>query len=770
MGKGKSQTIGYHYLFDILFGLGRGPLDEVCQIKVGDKPAWIGSVTESGSDSINAPDLFGGEKKEGGIQGPFRVFMGEADQVLPGAGPTASLGKPTNSITLPDVKASIGGLVSEFRGVATFWFSGLVCSMNPYPKEWKFRVRRALKGWMNDDCWYPAKARVILNGTIYAMNGAHIIYECLTNKSWGRGLPTSFVDGGNNSTFVGAANTLCSELFGLCFLWQRKEDVDAFINVVLDHIGGMLYLDRETGKMCLRLIRGDYSLDDLPIFTPSSGLLDITEDDSSSQDTAFNEVIAIGHDPVTDNDIQVRVHNLAARQSQGASNADDKNYPGIPTKTLLLRAAQRDLRAHASGLKKFTVILDRRAYKLTPGMCFRIQDPRRGIADMVLRASIIIESEVKDGRITVKAMQDVYGMPDTSFVTPVDGSWEPPDTTALPAPDSRLIEAGYRDAIKAVGEDNVASLDETDAFVGMLAKAPNNTSLEYELLTKVSILPDYVNVMTGNFTGSATLVDDITELQTTFEVEDAYGISEDNIGEAVMIDDEEMLLVDFDLITNIATVTRGNADTIPQVHLAGAILWTLDDDLAVDPTEYVVGETIDAKVLTRTSSDLLDEGDAPVESVELIGRIARPYPPGNVEVDGTSIFEIDPFAYYDEPTFTWAHRDRVTQQDTMIPHGAASIGPEVGVTYNIRIYDYLDPLVAIRTEAAIAGDEWQYDDTMQTADGAPYLVYVELESERDSLVSWQKYRFLVALTPDLMVTEDGELMLTEDGELMLTEG
>src|SRR5690349_14991246 len=159
-GKG-SQTIGFHYLFDILFGLSRGPLNEVVTIQVADKTAWEGPGG-CGDDvhAIQKPELFGGEKKEGGIQGPFRIFFGRHDQVLPGAGSAdcGNSGPMDGSRTLPDVKATIGGLVSEFRGSTMLWYSGLISSMNPYPKPWSFRLRRYSPGWYDDVCWYPAKS------------------------------------------------------------------------------------------------------------------------------------------------------------------------------------------------------------------------------------------------------------------------------------------------------------------------------------------------------------------------------------------------------------------------------------------------------------------------------------------------------------------------------------------------------------------------------------------------------------------------------------
>ena len=74
-GKSGSQTIGFRYYFSILVGLGRGPLDEIVEMKAADKTAWQGPARNAdGAEvvAVNAENLFGGEEKEGGILGGDR--------------------------------------------------------------------------------------------------------------------------------------------------------------------------------------------------------------------------------------------------------------------------------------------------------------------------------------------------------------------------------------------------------------------------------------------------------------------------------------------------------------------------------------------------------------------------------------------------------------------------------------------------------------------------------------------------------------------------
>lgn len=723
----KKQTVGYRYFMSMLSGLCRGPIDELCEITAGDESAWTGNAADDSLQSINKPNLFGGDKKEGGIQGPFRVYMGHPTQVLKNA-----------EGGLPSVKAAIGGRVSEMRGVVTVWYDGMISAMNPYIKEWKFRVRRSNKGWFGGVPWYPEKARIgLADGTIRAMNGTHIIYECCTNPEWGRGLPAARL---NENSFIYAANRLCSENFGLCIAWYRKEDIDIFIQKVCDLIGAVLYTDRETGLITIKLIRSDYVSADLPLFTPETGLLDVREDDTGSSDNAFNEIIGTGRDPITNQDFQIRAQNLAAFQSQQSVSSLDQDYRGIPTKELLARVVLRDLQANAVGLKKFTVVLDRRAWRIAPGMPFRISDPKRGIQNIVVRAGEIDDGNMIDGRITIKTIQDVFGLPDTTYIAPADNTWTPPSKVALPAEEERLIEASYRDLYLKRGAAEAEATPDDEGYVGTLALPPGPTSYQYDLATRADGEANYEDRGTGSFTGFARLGADITAIQTVLPVSEFKSFDQANVGQALLIGDE---IVRLEQVTaDTITVARGAADTVPASHVLGTRGWTVDDDLASDDRSYSSGETAYAKVLTLTASDKLALDDATELSIIVSGRQGRPYPPANVRVDGTSIYQVRGEA--PEPVITWDSRNRLTQGDHLVGYFEASIAPESGTTYTLRVINPEDDSL-IRETTGLLDLTWTYDAAMQETDNPPRTVRIELESERDGMASWQLNSFLVRL-------------------------
>jgi hypothetical protein len=741
--KGADQTIGFDYIMTLLLGDCRGPVDEFLAIEVDDKIAWQGGVSDDSPTAVNNPDLFGGHDGQGGIQGAFRLLQGAPDQILPGAVDViVGYSGPVPTVTIPDIKASIGGRVSEFRGFVSILWRGLVASFNPYPKEWHLYRRRTTAGWYNDDCWYPAKATIwVGDGTIGAMNPAHIIYQVLTDPEWGASRSTSEID---ENSFILAANTLCSEGFGLCLNWARQEDVDTFLQSIIDHIAGALYTDRTTGKIVLKLIRDDYDPSTVPLYDYDSGLLEIEEDDSASSDEMINEIIVKGKDQSLEGrgeDFEVRVHNNAARQSQGAI-ADTLELPGLPTRDLATRRGQMELKIHAPGLKRFKLKFDRRAWAITPAGVIRISAPSHNIANMVLRLGDEIDyGNTTDGTITASAIEDVFGLPSVSFQASGGSTWTPPDQSPQIARVRKLIEGGYRDTLRQLGRTDMAQLTSTAAYIGQMAKAPGS-AYQYDLLSKTTSESSFVDRATSAFTEGLSLTNSITPLATGIVVDDLGNVDSSFIGEAFMCENEVMELTALNTSTKTLTVTRGCVDTIPATHAAGTIIWALDDDLTSDGREYASGEVVQTKVLTRTSSGLLSEAITPTDSVTLVARQYKPYPPGNVKIDSTSIFSLT--GVHIVPVLTWAHRDRLTEDDQLVGHTAASIGPEAGTTYTVQVKS-ADGTTTLRTVTGLTGTTWTYTDALQLADGFPQSVLIQLWSVRGGVASWQTYSFAVNL-------------------------
>jgi len=722
-GSSDPVKVGYRYFFGMHMLISRGEIDELVEIKVGGKRAWRGSVTENATIQINAPELFGGDDGEGGIKGRLDVMMG---------GPT----QPVNSA----LEEMLGGLVPAFRGMFTLFYDGLVTSMNPYPKAWSSRVRRAVKGW-DGPVWYPEKAVITLTDpetgdTIKAMNPAHILYELETNRDWGRGKPAARLD---DASFRAAADHLHGEGLGLCLRWVRSDSIDSFAGSVLNHIAGNLFTSRSTGLRKLTLVRSDYDVEDLPHFTPENGLIDIQEDDNSASADAANEIVVTWRNPVDNSKRQARERNLAAiRAAGGRVISVPSEYLGLPTYELAARIAKRDLRAKVSA-KRWKLVLDRRGRNIEPGGAFRFSAPSRGLYNIVVRAGRVDEGSLGDGRITITAVLDVFGMPATTFSAPPPSGWVPPVTAPQAVTLRKLTEVTWRELVQVIDQANLELLDPSVGYLGILAARPNGLSLGYHIQTRIGAA-EFVTRGGGDFCPSAVLTGPIAkgEAPVTIGLTDASNLDLVRIGSAAMVDDEILRVDALDLVAMTATLARGCVDTVPAAHGSGARIWFFEKYAGRDAQQYSAGTTVQAKLLTNTSSGLLDPLLASVDNLQLVGRAARPYPPAQLRING----EISPEELSGLLEVAWVHRDRVLQADQLISADMGSVGPEPGTTYTIRAIAIPDG-VLLEEVTAVGGSSGQIRPST-LYEGA---VRIEVQSERDGLFSLQSAGIVALYSP-----------------------
>lgn len=500
MGGGKKKkTIGYKYYFSMHMGICRGAIDELVEITVGDRIAWTGSAEYNTSHVeilIDQPNLFGGLKREGGIQGPLQIYFGSQTQPAPEYLSYIHDYGPSGAPNWPGVCHTFFGGEDWYDagplfGTLDAYFSGYVCANNPYPKPWAFRVRRVLQGW-DGSVFRPDLAVIWLTGastaghntSIKAMNPAHIIWEALTNRIWGRGLATSMLD---EASFVSAAITLYNEGFGLCIRWSKEDEIQSFVQGILDHIAGSLFVKRSTGLLTLRLMRGGYDPNAIPLYDTANGLLEIVEMSAVGASSTTNEVIVKYLDTVNNMQGSVRVSNIASlQQSGGAFNTMTTEYPGIPTPELAYRAAQRDLRAMSDGLRRFTLKMDRRVWDLEPGGLIRIQDVSRGIPPTVLRVGKVEDGTLTNGVMTVSAAQDTFSMPSTSFISPQPPVWEPPVTIPCSGRQT-VVEMPYFLLAGTLGASELASLTEDSAFIGTLVERGSGINVGYDIAVRTGL-------------------------------------------------------------------------------------------------------------------------------------------------------------------------------------------------------------------------------------------------------------------------------------------
>lgn len=831
MGSSKKVTVGYRYYIGLHFGLCHGPVDAVQKVVVGEREAWVGEQTASGSVAINAPKLFGGDKREGGVVGQLDVLMGESTQV-------------ENSY----LQSKLGAAIPAFRGIlSAVWRGGQVTANNPYLKPWAFRVKRILQGWDGGSAWYPEKAEVngvtgeiigtwqyetipyhsnpgyeqltppgnwqgsttlplgfdssiwpwptpggwstpslsicwvkqtitgnftrlhismrcdngcllFANGTFVGasnrnnvdiagndgnsydfvishsgvteilvkayseslagaqggnfldvvitplsgdMNPAHMIYQCLTDTQWGMGYPTTAID---SASFTAAANALFAENFGLSMLWNQQETIDQFISIILDHIGGILYVRPDTSTFALRLIRSDYDRNTLPLYGPTT-LVAAESYQRQAWGETVNEITVVYTDGATGKDMPATVQDLANISVQGGVVAQTRNYPGIRNASLAQRVALRDLQAGSTPLASIKLTATRAAWQVFPGDVFRLSWPEYQVDDVVYRALNVNRGTLTDGQIIIDAVEDVFGLPDNTYLVEQPGGWVDPSQPPSAAPYRKLLEAPYWDLARNLTAADLDYVDPLSGYIQTLAVRPSGDAINYEIYTKVSSAA-YEAAGNGDFCPSATVVGALTKTTTAITLANGIDLDLVETGGYAIIDNEYVLVSAIDAGAGTATISRGLLDTVPTEHSAGARIWFADGDQGFSTTEYADGETVDVKLLPATGQGTLDISLAPVDSLTFDQRQYRPYAPGKLLLNSMAYPAwIDGDA--SQFSIGWAHRDRLAQTAYLVEQSESSIGPEAGTTYTLRIYGESDTLG--REVSGLSGTSYTYD-------------------------------------------------------------
>lgn len=820
-GGSKTQTVGYWYKYLQAFALSLGQLDAVLEFRAGGRTAWRGIVTQTSRIYVNALNLWGGKKKEGGLQGYMDLQLGDADQ------------QPNDYLA-----AKLGSDQPSYRGKAlAVWRGGPWGAMNPYPKRAEFKVRRILKGWDNDAAWYPEKAEIqLLDGSItllgsgweyvvetfsepntvwsnftpptsgwlqggelpfttygsgakywtpersniwlrrkvhvkssgitmklaadngcvvwidginvgssnptnapighnennpvsyefgvegivvdvlvkafaeysasdeggnvvtlsfdgaplVAMNPAHVLYDSLTAKDM-QGEPTALV---NDASFRAAADTLYQEGLGVCTTYDFDEDIEDFQQRILDVIGGAMTQSREDGQYYLDLIRPTDDPESLPIIE-SDDIESLTLEPSAITEQV-NELVVEWYD--VENNVK---KSTPPMQSRGAVHAAGQvisetiKYPEIPVESLALRVQARDLAGRSTPLTKATLTTNRHndIWRLRKGQKVRLQAPEDGVADMIVVLGDIDYGNVKDGRIKMKVVEDVYSMPETTFVTP-QPSLTPPIYSAPVAPVAqRLIEAPYIEVVANLSAADLAVFPDDSGVIMAMAAQPSS-GLDFTLYTAPAGT-DLAETGVGDWCPSALIVEAAGYMDTAFTISGASGLELIEVGSWALWDDEIVRVdaIDEDALT--VTLGRGCADTVPWQHAAGSRIWFCGDWGATDGAQYVDGDIINAKLLTRTSIDELALDMAAMQTIEMDQRWNRPYPPAGLLINGQayptalSVTLDDPAAI----SVDWAWRDRLMQSDQLIDTEFESVGPEAGTTCTIQLRNALDDML-----------------------------------------------------------------------------
>jgi len=718
-GGDSCSTIGYRY-YAGLHLIFCHAIDKLIQIGVGEKTAWEGEVTANQTLQINQPQLFGGDDREGGIVGPVDVCFGAADQ-------------QRNSY----LQSILGTNIPAFRGLF-----GLIANrcqlsaLNPYIKEWSILAQRTSTGWQE------ALAEIIAPDGYADMNPAHIIREALTNTTWGGlGYPEADLD---DDSFYDAAYILGQgddpnqEELGLSFMWAKNTTIEDFIGAMLQHIDGVLYFSHVTGLLTLKLVRNDYTKAMLPVLNVSN-VGELVEYSSPSATEAVNQLTVVWVD--RDNTARSStVQDIAGiSRANGQIIASTMEFPGITNEVLALKIAARELQQLCVPIASCTLLVNRKNWSLEPGDCFVFDWDPIGITGMVMRVSSVEIGLHTDGQLRIKASRDVYGLGPIAIAEPAESLWTSPLTEPANAILRNHQEINWWQFVMAYGDSAsvLSELSDDSTAVISFCGRPSSDAINYEMWDRNSGATSYIKRDTDSFPfigTTSTALDQ--EVSTTIQLqESSIDTNLVRVGMYAALGDELVAVTAIDTANVTVTVNRGVLDTIPVAHSVGETIWFHDGFFGLDQTQRVEDEVVEIKLLPSTSLGRLDIDDATMDTITLEGRMMRPYPPGNVQVNGSRWPET--IGASAELALTWAHRDRTVQ--------TVSIGPETSVTYTLRIYGESNTL--IRTETGLAGTGYTYASADEISDsGLGRLntsLRFELEAVRGTLTSLQMWNLSV---------------------------
>jgi hypothetical protein len=724
MGGGKGNqcyTVGYRY-FAGLHLVFCHALDHLKKIIVGDEIAWEGDITASQTIFINQPQLFGGDDKEGGIVGNVDICFGGASQ-------------PKNSY----LQSILGSSIPAYRGLFGLVINHCQLSaLNPYIKEWSILGTRTATGWRED------LANITASDGFIDMNPVHIIRETLTNTSWG-GLayPTADLD---DDSFADAAYILAQgtdsrqEALGLSLLWSEDSSVEDFIGLVCNHIDGILFFSHVTGLLTLRLIRNDYTLAMLPILNESN-VIELVDFITPTCLETINQVTVNWVD--RDNNARsTTVQDIAGISRAGRVIPLNMEFVGVAVEDLAQKVASRELQQVCVPISSGKIKINRKNWSLGPGDCFKFTWGPIGISEMVMRVVEIEVGELADNTILVTFARDVYGVGMVSLVQPPENLWTNPLHPPSHALNRKLEEITWWQFVMAFGESEavLAEIDNNSTLVTCFCNRPSSDALNYQMLDRNVGATDFVIKDVESFPFVATLslavsseVSSILQLQTSY-----LDTSLVSVGMYAQLGDELVAITAIDTVSKTLTVDRGILDTVPVEHTVGEVLWVHQSMYGLDETERAVTEAVEVKMLPSTSLGRLDISLAPIDTITCVGRMMRPYPPGNLT-----------FCDYRWPTsiqqgrelkINWAHRDRRTQTVTLNRQDEGDIGPEAGVTYNLNIYGDSDVLRKSLTGLTVTNYTYLITDEL-TDKGSPVgnFSYLKLALSMDGTVGTNSF-------------------------------
>ena len=382
--------------------------------------------------------------------------------------------------------------------------------------------------------------------------------------------------------------------------------------------------------------------------------------------------------------------------------------------------------------------MNRKAWSYRVGGVFKITWVPLGIVGEVFRIIRIGYGEVAAGKISIDAVEDIFGLNFTVYDPPPPSGWVNPIGAPTAPAFQRLEEAPLQLApsagiyamtlvARAEGTDHQYLVDQNVA--GTDTKTNENTGF-----SPVGMLQGLYPALTSaldatGFTLQANGID-LGNLTNT----DAGGL---DLGTNLALIDEEFVswetaTLNSDGTISIAGVLRGVLDTLPADHASGAVVLFVTDGVGLtQPAPYAADQTVQAKILPENSVGTFPLSSASYISVVTRSRFLRPYPPGNLR-EQSAAYAFRYATTIGDMIISWSSRNRLTQSGA-IHQDHGDITGEAGQVFKVVV---IIASVTIRTVNP-ATSPFTYSGAARMSDGGLGPVTLEIYSNANGLDSFQ---------------------------------
>jgi hypothetical protein len=590
----------------------------------------------------------------------------------------------TGSIAFaPGDQWTIGTLTARqspnYRGICYAVLVNFYLGISSSPRPMAFIVRRC------PDPLAMGSAIANLNGDA---NGAFAIYDILTNDRYGLGILPARIDA---TSFSYAATILATEGLGISMLFDSQQTADQLIGEILRHLDGVVYIDMATGLWTLKLARADYDPTTLPVIDVDD--IEKIQFSRPSWLETSNQVTLSYIDRGQDFNVRtVKAEDNGNIAVTAEVRTEDLTFNGLSNGSSAALVAARCLKGFTYPIAKVTLTVNRAAWSYRMGGVFALTWVPLGIVGEVFRIANIGYGEVAAGKITIDAVEDIFGLNYTVYDPPPPSGWINPLGAPSAPPFRRLEEVPLELApTTAIYAMTLAAHAEADR--DYLVYQPVSGS-DTETNDVTSFTP--VGMLLGIYPAGTVALDptgfvlqgngiDLNVLENT----DAGGVV---LGTNLALIDEELVSWETSTLNSngtisIAGVLRGVMDTVPADHASGALVYFVTEGAGLtQQSPYGSDQTVQAKLLPENSVGTFPLSSASYVSVTTRSRVLRPYPPGNVCEQG------EPYgtrykATLGSVTISWSSRNRLTQAAAalMIRQDQSDIAGEAGQTFKVLV-------------------------------------------------------------------------------------